>query len=192
MYGKQLEYHPLGFFLPPHAKILMLGSFPPPRKRWVIDFYYPNYQNDMWKIMGMLFYHDKNYFLDIPHKTYDLSLILDFLNTKGIALGDTAESVIRLKNNASDTHLKVVKPINLKVVLEKIPKCHTLVTTGQKASDILAPILNVKDPKVGAFVDCIFQNRSLRWYRMPSSSRAYPRPLEEKTAQYIKAFGNLL
>lgn len=192
MNEKEIEYHPLGFFLPPNAKILMLGSFPPPRKRWVIDFYYPNYQNDMWKIMGMIFFSDKNRFLKLSQKTYDLSAILEFLNTKGIALGDTAESVIRLKNNASDTHLKVIKPINLNLVLNKIPECHILVTTGQKASDILAPILNVKDPKVGEFVDCSFDNRALRWYRMPSSSRAYPRPLEEKTAQYMKVFGTLL
>lgn len=189
---KKIEYHPLGFFLPPNAKVLMLGSFPPPRKRWVIDFYYPNYQNDMWRIMGSLFYNDKNKFLDINNKTYFLHAILDFLNTKGIALGDTAESVIRLKNNASDTHLKIIKPIDLKAVLQRIPECHILVTTGQKASDILAPILFVKDPKVGEFVDCKYLDRSLRWYRMPSSSRAYPRPLEEKTAQYMKVFGSLL
>jgi len=37
-----IERHPLRPFLPPNARLLMLGSFPPPRKRWCMDFFYPN------------------------------------------------------------------------------------------------------------------------------------------------------
>ena len=36
------ELHPLGFFLPENTRLLMLGSFPPPKARWSMDFYYPN------------------------------------------------------------------------------------------------------------------------------------------------------
>lgn len=39
------EKHPLQPFLPENAKILMLGSFPPPKARWSMDFYYPNITN---------------------------------------------------------------------------------------------------------------------------------------------------
>ena len=59
-----VELHPLGFFLPPNTKLLMLGSFPPPRARWSMNFYYPNIQNDMWRILGLIFYNDKEYFLE--------------------------------------------------------------------------------------------------------------------------------
>ena len=38
-----VEYHPLRPFLPERAKVLFLGSFPPQRKRWCMDFYYPNF-----------------------------------------------------------------------------------------------------------------------------------------------------
>ena len=38
------ELHPLGFFLPENTRLLMLGSFPPPKARWSMDFYYPNIQ----------------------------------------------------------------------------------------------------------------------------------------------------
>ena len=58
------ELHPLGFFLPEHTKLLMLGSFPPPMPRWSMNFYYPNIQNDMWRILGLLFYSNKEYFLE--------------------------------------------------------------------------------------------------------------------------------
>lgn len=32
------ELHPLGFFLPENTRLLMLGSFPPPKARWSMDF----------------------------------------------------------------------------------------------------------------------------------------------------------
>lgn len=52
---KTSEQHPLEPFLPAGARLLMLGSFPPQRKRWSMEFFYPNLQNDMWRIFGLLF-----------------------------------------------------------------------------------------------------------------------------------------
>lgn len=40
-----IEKHPWKPFAPANAKILFLGSFPPPRTRWSMDFYYPNITN---------------------------------------------------------------------------------------------------------------------------------------------------
>lgn len=37
-----IEYHPLEPFLPDGAQVLMLGSFPPKRERWSMEFFYPN------------------------------------------------------------------------------------------------------------------------------------------------------
>ena len=82
----EIETHPLEPFLPQNGKLLMLGSFPPPQNRWKMDFYYPNYQNDMWRIFGICFFQDKNYFLDLPNKNFHLGKIIDFLNLKGIAI----------------------------------------------------------------------------------------------------------
>ena len=50
-----IEEHPLKPFLPDGARVLFLGSFPPPRKRWSMDFFYPNWLNDFWRIMGLIF-----------------------------------------------------------------------------------------------------------------------------------------
>lgn len=55
------ERHPLEPFLPENAKVLMLGSFPPPVERWSMQFFYPNWINDMWRIMGLLFYNDRQH-----------------------------------------------------------------------------------------------------------------------------------
>jgi G:T/U-mismatch repair DNA glycosylase len=66
-----IETHPLGFFLPQGTKLLMLGSFPPPNHRWSMNFYYPNFQNDMRRILGRIFYHNKNYFITPNGKAFD-------------------------------------------------------------------------------------------------------------------------
>lgn len=41
----QTEIHPLKPFLPDNATILMLGSFPPLKARWSMEFFYPNWIN---------------------------------------------------------------------------------------------------------------------------------------------------
>ena len=185
------ELHPLGFFLPASAKLLMLGSFPPPKVRWSMDFYYPNIQNDMWRILGVLFYADKDHFLAAP-KAFSREKAVALCEEVGLALGDTAIEVIRLKANASDKFLEVVRPINLAEVLERIPRCEAIVVTGQKAMDTLLALLpGVEEPKVGHYVSFRFADRSLRLYRMPSSSRAYPKPLAEKAAVYQTMFEEL-
>ncbi len=184
-----VEQHPLPFFLPQNAKILMLGSFPPPRNRWSMDFFYPNFQNDMWRIVGLLFFGEKNHFVDLPSKAFREAEIRAFLTQTGIALGDTATEVVRLKENASDKFLEVVRPIALDEILAQIPACQVIVVTGQKAMDTILSLLDgVVEPNIGSHVEFQLQGRNLRLYRMPSSSRAYPLALEKKATFYQKVF----
>lgn len=182
------EQHPLPLFLPKQARLLMLGSFPPPQKRWSMDFYYPNLQNDMWRIFGLVFFQHKDYFLLRSKKAFDKEKIVAFLFEKGIALGDTAQIVRRLKDNASDHFLEVLQPIDLLNTLSLLPNCHTLVTTGQKASDVLLSLISSKEPKIGEYSNFEFLQRNMQWYRMPSSSRAYPISLEQKASVYKSLF----
>ena len=180
----EIETHPLEPFLPSNAKLLMLGSFPPQKKRWSMDFYYPNLNNDMWRIVGFLFFNDKDYFLNETRKAFCRDRIIDFLNEKGIALFDTASSIRRLQDNASDKFLEVVQPTDIATLLRQIPLCKAIVTTGQKATDTLRQQLDVEEPKVGDFSEFIFEGRAMRLYRMPSSSRAYPLALDKKASAY--------
>jgi G:T/U-mismatch repair DNA glycosylase len=191
MQQTESENHPLPPFLPEGAKVLMLGSFPPPKERWRMDFFYPNIQNDMWRIFGWVFFGDSNYFLTDDRKSFRESTIRSFLTAKGIALWDTAMEVKRQKGNASDKFLEVLRPINPEEILSQITDCRAIVITGQKAMDTLLTIVRAKEPQVGGFEETTLMNRRLRIYRMPSSSRAYPKPLAEKAAVYRKMFEEL-
>ena len=182
------ELHPLEPFLPANARILMLGSFPPKRIRWSMDFFYPNLQNDMWRIVGYLAAGDKSHFLMPGGRKFDKERIEAFCRERGIALYDTAVEVIRLKDNASDNFLQVVREVALAALLARIPHCRTLVTTGQKATDTLRAITGCGEPAVGESVAFEYAGRSMRLWRMPSSSRAYPRPVEWKAGFYRKVF----
>lgn len=180
----EIEKHPLEPFLPAKAKLLMLGSFPPQKKRWSMEFYYPNLNNDMWRIFGILFFDDKDYFLNETRKAFCRERIIDFLNEKGIALFDTASSIRRLQDNASDKFLEVVEATDVTTLLRQLPECKAIVTTGQKATDTLRQQFNVEEPKVGDYSEFIFEGRAMRLYRMPSSSRAYPLALDKKATAY--------
>ena len=88
------ELHPLGFFLPENTRLLMLGSFPPPKARWKMNFYYPNFQNDMWRIYGTVFFNNKDYFLNSDKTAFNQEKIERFLRAKGIAVFDSGFDIL--------------------------------------------------------------------------------------------------
>ena len=188
-----VEWHPLKPFLPENAKVLFLGSFPPQRKRWCMDFFYPNWINDHWRIEGEVFFGDKNRFVDESSKTFLLDDIVSFLSNKGIALFDMATAVRRLQNNASDKFLEVVVPTDIDSLLASVPHCRAIVTTGEKATVTLCEKYGIKEmPKVGTYVGVPERfnadGEQLILYRLPSSSRAYPLAFAKKVEAYRKMF----
>lgn len=185
------EQHPLHPFLPENARILMLGSFPPPRKRWCMEFFYPNWSNDMWRIWGYIAKDDKNYFVVPGEKRFDREKIEAFCRDCGIALYDMAEEVVRLKDNASDNFLQIVSPTDIAGLLEQIPECRAVVATGLKSAETLQSVVGCGPLSVGECIEADFAGRRLAVWRMPSSSRAYPRPIEWKAEYYRKVLASL-
>lgn len=145
----------------------------------------------MWRIMGLLFFGNKDYLLTPDRKAFDPDRIQQFCTERGIALGDTAAEVIRLKDNASDRFLEVVTPIDLETTLNKLPRLQALVTTGERATDTLLSLIEAEKPAIGQSTTFRYKDRTLQLFRMPSSSRAYPKPLSEKAAYYGRMFETL-
>ena len=181
-----IEYHPLKPFLPANAKVLFLGSFPPPKKRWCMDFFYPNFINDHWRIEGQIWFGDKNHFVDLEHKCFKMNEIIAFLNEKGIALFDTALAVNRLKDNASDAFLEIVEHTDIESLLKQMPLCHAIATTGEKATTEVC--VYFKTNSVPSPNNQILLREGLTLYRLPSSSRAYPLSFDKKVEAYRRMF----
>lgn len=202
-----IERHPLEPFLPAGATTLFLGSFPPPRERWSMDFFYPNFINDFWRIQGLIHFGDARWFESravTGRKGFDRERIAAFCAERGLAFFDTATAVRRLKDNASDAFLDILEPTDVGALLARMPACRRLVTTGGKASDELAAILSAAGaaplheggesasrlqlPPIGDCMRIEAWGRMLEWWRMPSTSRAYPLSLDKKAAFYRRLF----
>ena len=197
-----VEYHPLQPFLPENARVLFLGSFPPQRKRWCMDFYYPNFINDHWRIEGAVFFGDRNRFVDEEQKRFRLDDIVAFCREKGIAFFDTSTAVRRLQDNASDKFLEVVEPTDVRALITRLPHLRAVVTTGEKATETICTSLGIPTmPKVNSYVDIPNikdqgrslpnregQGKRLVLYRLPSSSRAYPLAFDKKVEAYKRMF----
>jgi G:T/U-mismatch repair DNA glycosylase len=203
-----VEYHPLQPFLPENAKVLFLGSFPPQRKRWCMDFYYPNFINDHWRIEGQIFFGDKNHFVDLEAKRFKIGEIVSFCEEKGLAFFDTSTAIRRLQDNASDKFLEVVEPTDIPALLRQLPQLRAIVTTGEKATETICKTMEITDvPKVNTYVrvlntdstdetDILVNTNStnmtngggLFLYRLPSSSRAYPLSFDKKVEAYRRFF----
>ena len=157
------------------------GKLSSAEKAVSMEFYYPNWNNDMWRITGFLFFNDKDYFINKTKKAFCKDAH-QFPAGKGIALFDTASAIRRLQDNASDKFLEVVQPTDVPALLHRIPQCKAIVTTGEKATDTLCTQFSIDKPKVGDFTEFLFENHPMRLYRMPSSSRAYPLALEKSSS----------
>ncbi len=186
-----IEKHPWDPFIPNDAKILILGTFPPKSNRWSMEFYYPNYINDFWRIMGLNFYNNKNYFLSDMSRQFNLEKIKHFLHKNGIALGDSALEVKRLKDNASDKYLEIITPLPLSNTLEDLPKCQAIVSTGEKAAQIIAQLTDTPIPNMGSYIKTSIHEKEIKIFRMPSTSRAYPLSIEKKAEFYKNMFSNI-
>lgn len=190
MIENNIEIHPLQPFLPTNATMLMLGSFPPPKARWKMNFYYPNFQNDMWRIYGTVFFNDKDYFLNSDKNAFNQEKIEQFLRAKGIAVFDSGYKIFRQQGNASDKFLQIIEPINLTEVLAQIPQCKVIMTAGEKATETLLSLLEEKPAmlKNGENSTITIAQRPYQLYRLPSSSRAYPLALTKKAEIYRQFF----
>ena len=188
-----VEYHPLKPFLPEQAKVLFLGSFPPQQKRWCIDFYYPNFINDHWRIEGAVFFGNRNHFVDEKGKRFKLEEIVAFCREKGLAFFDTSTAIRRLQDNASDKFLEVVEPTDIPALLARLPHLQAIVTTGEKATETICTSLSIDTmPKVNSFLTIPSHKNQdgeqLELYRLPSSSRAYPLAFDKKVEAYQRMF----
>ncbi|MBR3728963.1 MAG: uracil-DNA glycosylase family protein [Muribaculaceae bacterium] len=183
-----IERHPWPPFIPPGARYLFLGTFPPQEHRWSMPFFYPNRTNDFWRIMGLIFLGNRDALWDAEQGRFNLDAIKSLLNREHIALWDTGMAVRRLKGNASDKFLEIVEPIDLATLLDENPTISHIITTGEKATGVIAMQAGVEMPSIGAPVACRVGCHAISLWRMPSSSRAYPLPLDKKAEAYKKIF----
>ena len=116
-----IETRPFPPFLPPEATVMLMGTFPPAGEKRSMAFHYPNFQNDMWRVYGLVFFNDAAHFQRPSEKAFDADKIKAFLMERGIASCPTVYKAVRERGNASDKFLKVVEPVDLQAGSMKCP-----------------------------------------------------------------------
>ena len=169
-----IETHPFPPVLPEHATVMMSGSFPPTADKRSMAFHYPNYQNDMWRVYGAIFYDDPKHFEVAGEKRFDAARIRAFL----------------VKGNAADAHLRIIETLDLPAVVRQMPQLRHIITTGGKATDVLLGFTGDAKTqlKTGESLTFRLDSRELSLTRLPSTSRAYPLKLAQKIAAYRAFF----
>ncbi len=102
----EIEIHPFDPVLPPKAAVMMMGTFPPKEDKRAMQFHYPNFQNDMWRVYGLVFFNDAAHFQMLAEKAFDAEKIKAFLRERGIASCPTVLKAAREHGNASDKFFK--------------------------------------------------------------------------------------
>ena len=65
----------------------MVGSFGGEKKGWSMDLFYGKVENDMWGILGLILFGEKDYFVS-GEKIFDKEGMIGFVGEKGIGLYD--------------------------------------------------------------------------------------------------------
>ena len=182
MEAHEVELRPFPPFLPPKATVMMMGTFPPKPEKRTMEFHYPNFQNDMWRVYGLVFFGEAMHFQRGEEKAFDAQKIKAFLTARGIASCPTVRRAVRAHDNASDAFLEVVETVDLPAVLAEIPDCRRICTTGGKATEILLTLVQTevkaKDFKTGMTIPARCGARDLGMSRLQYMSLAVARNIE--------------
>ena len=201
------DRHPYDPFVPPGARRIIIGSFPPrrfcgPEKALFpedVEFYYGSRDNGFWPLVGELSG------TDFPRNqdSRSVSVRQDFLRTRALAMTDIVESCTRINGLSSDRDLRDIGTRPLGRLLEAYPEIHTLLFTSTFVRRLCQGELEARvhpdqeNPRQGVLVPGAKPEKSGREYRYvelyspsPSALRGLGRNgAEKRRDQYARVFG---
>lgn len=183
-----IEVHPFPPFLPENARVLVLGTFPPAEGKRAMDFYYPNFQNDMWRILGIIYFQDPDHFRRGTEKP--LTRIRSGHSSQRPASPWVPRCCVPSgkRETPRTNSFTSWKRRTWVPCCPGCPHCRRLVTTGEKATEIVLHQCTEppKLPRTNTTVPIRLGGKRYELTRLPSSSRAYPMKLEKKAECYKK------
>ena len=122
----QEEIHPWNWHVPDRAKIVIIGTFPPTRRNWSFDFFYPNKNNYFWKLMAQIANHPLLYSTgeDALNERKEL------LNYLKLGLSDMGQIIQRKTDSSLDQNLEIVAYMDILKLLEENPSVRKLIFTS--------------------------------------------------------------
>jgi len=120
------EIHPWGWYIPEGAETVIIGTFPPTRRNWSFDFFYPNKNNYFWKIVARIANRPLFYFSGEEAVKERKEL----LNHLKLGVSDMGQIIRRKTNSSLDKNIEIVAFMDIFKLLYENPSVRKLIFTS--------------------------------------------------------------
>jgi G:T/U-mismatch repair DNA glycosylase len=126
------ESHPWPPFIPPGANKLILGTFPTAvRNRKGCEFYYPNPNNDFWKVIFKVAGRELKDFID-----HDPVIIRKQVLTElKLGIADMGKRILRHRDSSSDGSIFPIQFTDVFLLLEQQPDIQKVIITSSSGTN---------------------------------------------------------
>ena len=188
------EHHPNWYHDIPLMNVLILGSFPPHENKRDFPFYYPNKQNNFWKILSAISKTPLQ-FTSGQGAVDERKLIMEKLKAGVENMGRIIE---RKGTSAKDTDIRITKFHDISSILRKHKELSRIILAGFSAKDStyqsFLKYLSLKGLQVilpdtvtpGTIFHFVFEKRTIECVICNSTSTATRIALSALTEQYAK------
>jgi G:T/U-mismatch repair DNA glycosylase len=122
----QNEIHPWNWYIPSGAETVVVGTFPPTRRNWSFEFFYPNKNNYFWKIIARIAGRPLRY-VSGEEAVNERKELLDYLK---LGVSDMGQIIRRKTDNSLDENLEIVAYMDIFKLLQENPSVRKLVFTS--------------------------------------------------------------
>lgn len=122
-----IESHAFGTYATPAAETLIIGTFPTHLRNREFEFFYPNKQNVLWKLLETI-YQYKFQFNKGENAVIERK---EFASKQKIALTDMLAKAIRSTGKSSDNELIPVEIMDILSILKTYPSIHQIILTSR-------------------------------------------------------------
>lgn len=120
------EQHPWNWYGPQDSHTLLVGTFPPTKRNWSFDFFYPNKRNFFWKILSAI--TGKPLEQESGEAAVaERKAMLDALN---ITITDMGKTIVRMDNNSLDENLHPIVYMDILQILKERPLIRKIIFTS--------------------------------------------------------------
>lgn len=120
------EQHPWNWYGRQDSHTLIVGTFPPTKRNWSFDFFYPNKRNFFWKLLsgitGRALVQESG-----EAAVSERKALLDELK---VTITDMGGTIARMDNNSLDENLHPIEYMDILQLLEERPLIRKIIFTS--------------------------------------------------------------
>lgn len=127
----QNELHPWNWFAPENSRVLIVGTFPPSKRNWSFDFFYPNKNNFFWRVIAQIAETE----LEYPAGDLAVEERKNLLRKLQVAVTDMGQHILRSANSSLDENLSVVEYMNIFQILDENTGIRKIIFTSSSGKE---------------------------------------------------------